>query len=54
MSDYRRIIYNGDDEEPDCNRCEHVCDDFDCSGSCGPEHGWYGYERIKMVTNREK
>lgn len=35
-----------DDEDPDCNRCEHVCesDDF-CSRLCGAENGWNMYER---------
>lgn len=32
------FIRTADDEEPDCNRCEHVCesDDF-CSRLCGAE-----------------
>lgn len=39
--------YTADEEQPDCNRCEHVCEDYDCDNMCGPEHGWNGYERIE-------
>lgn len=52
-----RIIYNADDEMPDCGRCDHCCDDYDCSGSCGSEYGWYGYKRTdfdKKVMVDEK
>lgn len=33
-------IYTADDEEPDCNKCDH-CDsmDYHCVRYCGPEHG---------------
>lgn len=48
------VIYlNADDEEPDCGRCIHFVDNFDCSGSCGPEHGWYGYEREVLEKDEE-
>jgi len=42
--------YTVDDEDPNCGRCDHVCDGFDCCGMCGPEHGWFGYSR----TEREE
>lgn len=46
MSNLR--IYTADDEEPDCNRCDHCdSDDYLCVRRCGPEHGWNGYERIE-------
>ena len=32
------IVYNADDEDPKCDRCDEYCGDFDCSGNCGPEH----------------
>lgn len=41
-------IYTADDEEPKCNRCEHVNDDYFCVKKCGPEHGWNGYGRVEM------
>ncbi len=41
------IIYTADDEEPECNRCEHVDDDYFCVKKCGPEHGWNGYARVE-------
>ena len=39
--------YSADDEMPDCGRCDHFDDNFDCSESCGAEHGWYGYRRTE-------
>ena len=52
----RRIIYTADDEEPDCGRCDHVCDsDNLCMDYCGPEHGWARYVRTDLVmTDRER
>ena len=38
-------VFTVEDEMPNCIRCDHVCDDFDCEKSCGPEHGWWGYRR---------
>ena len=46
-------IYTADDEEPDCNRCDHCCDDFLCVKQCGAEHGWRGYERIEIEESEE-
>lgn len=46
-------IYTAEDEMPDCGRCDHCGDDFDCCGSCGPEHGWYGYVRTERITEDE-
>lgn len=44
------IIYTVDDEEPDCNRCDHCCgEDYYCLKQCGAQHGWNGYERIEMM-----
>lgn len=43
------LIYNADDEEPDCGKCDN-CDgdsEYYCVHSCGPEHGWNGYERTE-------
>jgi hypothetical protein len=48
ISNYRKIIYTADDEEPKCGRCDHFSGDFDCCGSCGAKHGWYGYTRTKL------
>ena len=48
VSDYRKVTYTADDEEPKCRRCDYFSDGFDCCGSCGAEHGWYGYTRTKL------
>ena len=46
------IIHTADHEEPDCLRCEHVCE----AGSrhckhCGPEYGWSEYRREEVVVS---
>lgn len=46
-------IYTADDEEPDCNRCDHCCDDFLCVKQCGSEHGWAGYERVEIEESED-
>ena len=44
----RSIIYTADDEEPKCNQCCHCNNDETiCINRCGPEHAWFGYERIE-------
>ena len=40
LKTYKTERYTAADEEPDCGRCDHVCDDFDCSGKCGAENWW--------------
>ena len=48
-------IYTADEEEPDCGRCDN-CDldsEYFCVNSCGPEHGWYGYEGTKYIDDEE-
>lgn len=45
------ITYTADDEDPKCGRCDYFVDGFDCSGSCGAEHGWYGYSRTERYEN---
>lgn len=47
------LIHTAEDEDPDCNECDHACDNFDCNGSCRPEHGWYGYSRAERVKYNE-
>lgn len=42
-------IFNADDEEPDCMRCGHCSDAYDCCNNCGPEHGWAGYCRVAKI-----
>lgn len=48
MSDYRKVEYTADDEEPNCVRCDYSSGGFDCYGSCGAKHGWYGYTRTEL------
>lgn len=45
-------IYTVDDEEPNCNRCDHVCDsDIVCQQYCGNEHYWNGYSRTEFIED---
>lgn len=47
-------IYTVDDEEPNCNRCDHVCDsDKWCQKYCGNEHYWNGYSRTEFIEDGE-
>lgn len=48
------VSYDADQEEPDCGMCDHIADGFDCSGSCGPEHGWYRYQRTVRIKDNEE
>lgn len=45
------ITHTVDDEEPDCNRCNHCCDNYDCSGFCGANHSWNGYSRTEYMED---
>jgi hypothetical protein len=47
------VQYTADHEEPDCGNCEHVCDNFPCEESCGPEHGWHGYNRTETMKDED-
>lgn len=46
----RKVVCTADDEMPKCGRCDHFCDDYDCSEYCGAEHAWHGYERAVYVS----
>lgn len=53
MSNVR--IYTVDDEEPNCNMCDHVCDsDEICREYCGCEHWWNGYVRTELIDDGEQ
>ena len=43
------ITHTADDEEPDCQKCDHISNNFDCSRKCGPNRGWKGYSREGKV-----
>lgn len=45
----KEVIYTADDEEPNCNRCDHIECGYPCIHRCGPEHGWYGYKRSELM-----
>ena len=48
-------VYTADTEEPDCGRCDHVCDDQEyCNETCGAENFWNGYERIEYIEESVK
>lgn len=53
---YRRtdIKFTADNEEPDCMRCDHCCDDHVCCNYCGHEYGWAYYIRTlwEEVTDK--
>ena len=47
-------IYTVDDEEPNCNRCDHVCEsDKWCQKYCGGAHSWNGYSRTEFIEDGE-
>ena len=44
-----KYVYTADAEDPDCGRCDHVCDSYEfCNENCGPEHFWNGYCRTEF------
>lgn len=47
----RTIIYNADDEMPNCIRCDNCGGGFNCERICGPRHGWYGYQRTEYSND---
>ena len=47
------LKFTANDEMPDCNKCDHVCDDVRCENFCGPAHGWLGYIRTVRRNDRE-
>ena len=49
---YDCVIYDADDEEPDCMMCDHCQSDCLCE-SCGPEHWWYYYARTEKDPEKE-
>lgn len=39
-------IYTADNEEPKCERCDHInSPEKYCIKHCGPENAWNGYRR---------
>lgn len=45
-------IFNADNEEPKCCRCDYCGCEFICE-ECGPEHGWQNYERREFLDLEE-
>lgn len=43
------IVFDADDEEPDCMKCRYVENDDICE-QCG--NWWRHYERIELLDNR--
>ena len=43
------IIHTADDEEPDCMRCDHCCDDDKICEECGPSFWWANYKRTEVL-----
>lgn len=47
------IIYDADDEEPDCMICD--CYDSGLCDQCGSIYGWHYYERkIPIIEKSDK
>lgn len=47
------LVYDADEEEPDCLNCIHVCDDCDTvCDQCGPQYWWQNYLRIKKADDK--
>lgn len=41
------IVFDAEDEEPNCISCDNQ---DKCTGEyCGPEYGWYKYQRTESV-----
>lgn len=47
-------IYNADDEEPNCLKCIHLIDDYNCIKKCGPGKSWNGYRRNEYIVKENK
>jgi len=47
--DTYKIIFDADTEEPDCCRCDNCCKNDQACEKCGPEYGWYHYERTEYI-----
>lgn len=53
--DRYRLIFDADMEEPDCCKCDNCCRNEVACEQCGPEYGWYRYERTEYLeTNDEE
>ncbi len=49
-----KIIFNADMEEPDCCRCDNCCRNEKVCDYCGPEYGWYHYERTEYLEPEDE
>lgn len=49
----KTIIYTVNDEEPNCDRCDHCLDDYFCITQCFEENNWIGYERTELLEVEE-
>ena len=50
MSSMRRFVFDADDEEPLCERCDNFSgpEEF-CCQECGADNWWNGYKRSIYV-----
>ena len=47
-------VYNADNEEPKCGRCDNVNNPYEwCTKYCGANNGWNGYKRT-VLNEREE
>lgn len=43
-----KVIYNADDEEPNCMKCDHICSAYESfCAKCGPDNWWQNYKRTE-------
>lgn len=47
------LKFTADEEEPNCGRCDHYWDGYDCCNKCGSEHYWCGYIRTEWEEIKE-
>lgn len=46
------ITHTADNENPSCQRCDHINDsDKWCMENCGGAHSWNGYTRTEAKEN---
>ena len=51
----KNITYTADDEEPSCNRCDHVlADDEWCMKHCGGANSWKRYRRTETRSGENE
>ena len=53
LKTFKTEKFTAEDEEPNCENCDHCCNDFDCSAKCGADNWWAGYIRTVFINGEE-